>query len=62
MTKMRDWYYRFMCALAWICGWPILLFLKAREHLRKEAEGAPKLKECYREVNPESVDDEGNIV
>ena len=33
MTKMRDWFYRFMCALAWIFGWPILLFLEVRERL-----------------------------
>ena len=27
----------------------------------KLLEGAPRLKECYREVDPETVDEDGNI-
>ena len=38
MRKFRTLFYYFMCALAWIFGWHILLFLEAREHLRKEAD------------------------
>ncbi len=37
MKKLRNWFYYFMCALAWIFGWHILLFLEVKEHLRKEA-------------------------
>lgn len=37
MKKLCNGFYYFMCALAWIFGWPILLFLEVREPLRKEA-------------------------
>lgn len=36
MRKLCTWFYYFMCTLAWIFGWPILLFLEAREYLRKK--------------------------
>lgn len=36
MRKLFNWFYCFMYALAWILGWPILLFLEVRELARKE--------------------------
>lgn len=44
MRKMCDWFYRFMCALACIFGWPILLCLEVREHLRKGPTNECKVK------------------
>jgi hypothetical protein len=35
MRKLCTWYYYFLCTLAWIFGWPILLILMIKEHLTK---------------------------
>ncbi len=37
-------------------------FAKANATIYKKlVEGAPKLKECYREIDPDDVDDDGNL-
>lgn len=37
MRKLCTGFYYFMCALAWIFGWHILLYLEIKERLQKRA-------------------------